>query len=740
VIIISRFPDPGTALESLTAADWSGFTPEHDLPPLREALTALEREHGVTDAHRYATAKIREYGALLRHADTHRAEMVANALSPCGRYLALGSAVGEEFDDGGVLQIWEVATGRCVNVIDGIPGGVGWEADRHMIQWSADASRIAVVHQKASVGIWDTFGEEPEGEPIAAENVSDSRPTFAFAPDGERLMMWGGWYRNSHRGRLVSLDFLLAGGDIDDVEPLVPDQSLPEEALTVLDGDSLCLDWSAWSPDGERVYGDNDEGWSCSIDVTARTVAWLKETHDPGGPPPAWSPDGRRLACLRDGHLTIGDALTGESVVEHVARPGAASLCWSLSGRLAVLAPTGATPGVSVFGSDGRHDHDLDLAIASTDPAYPALTWSPDGRRAACLTGEGLVEVWDLGERPQRRRVIEAVDADSVMWGAGDTLVITTAVDANEGIFPGLCFVDAESGEMTGAFQFLRQPPGPNPLELEGEDLGEEFELHPAFALDARTWAVAFEPGMAIAPPGREGDLDALLAWTVERRFAWPVRWGGLEIFPNAAAAAEAAPPPLDDLLEPFLDTAPPPAEPPAWPPPDTATFADLLRLAGEVVVRIRSLNPQGGHAPAIAREIAILHARQGDAEQARRFVDLCPGSLRPQVVPQIEKLLRAAERGHAAPVTPDPPTAQELAALAEAHEMFQRTPRGQRSGVNAELVRLAAQARHISAILDRLDQAPLETYLGLGSHDHHHLTLLALRIVATGSDQQIQR
>ncbi|MEU6721492.1 hypothetical protein ABZ897_59480 [Nonomuraea sp. NPDC046802] len=45
-----------------------------------------------------------------------------HVLSPCGRYLAVGSAVGEEFDDGGVLQIWEVATGRCVNVIDRIPG------------------------------------------------------------------------------------------------------------------------------------------------------------------------------------------------------------------------------------------------------------------------------------------------------------------------------------------------------------------------------------------------------------------------------------------------------------------------------------------------------------------------------------------------------------------------------------------------------------------------------------------
>ncbi|MEU6721506.1 hypothetical protein ABZ897_59550 [Nonomuraea sp. NPDC046802] len=131
------------------------------------------------------------------------------------------------------------------------------------------------------------------------------------------------------------------------------------------------------------------------------------------------------------------------------------------------------------------------------------------------------------------------------------------------------------------------------------------------------------------------------------------------------------------------------------------------------------------------------MHARRNEADRARRFVELCPDRLRTQVVPQIEKILRKAERPDAAP---EPPTPQEIAALAEAHERFLRTPRGQRSAANAQLVREAAQARHISAVLDLLKQAPLETYLGLGSYDRHHLTLCALRIVATGSDRQIQR
>jgi hypothetical protein len=39
----------------LTDADWTSFVPARDLPPLRARLTALERDQGLTPAHRLAT-------------------------------------------------------------------------------------------------------------------------------------------------------------------------------------------------------------------------------------------------------------------------------------------------------------------------------------------------------------------------------------------------------------------------------------------------------------------------------------------------------------------------------------------------------------------------------------------------------------------------------------------------------------------------------------------------------------
>jgi hypothetical protein len=60
------------ALAALRATDWPCYDPARDTVPLRDALAELERVHGVTEAHRFATARIRAAGASLHHPDVHR--------------------------------------------------------------------------------------------------------------------------------------------------------------------------------------------------------------------------------------------------------------------------------------------------------------------------------------------------------------------------------------------------------------------------------------------------------------------------------------------------------------------------------------------------------------------------------------------------------------------------------------------------------------------------------------------
>ncbi|MGO4422974.1 BRCT domain-containing protein, partial [Streptomyces sp. MCAF7] len=107
------FDDDGG--DGADGGDGSGREPE--LLALRARLLEVERERGVTEEHRAATREVRAMdGVRLRHPYGHRSEPLASALSPCGRYLATGSWADDDYDAGGTLQIWELTTGRCVNV------------------------------------------------------------------------------------------------------------------------------------------------------------------------------------------------------------------------------------------------------------------------------------------------------------------------------------------------------------------------------------------------------------------------------------------------------------------------------------------------------------------------------------------------------------------------------------------------------------------------------------------------
>jgi BRCA1 C Terminus (BRCT) domain len=166
--------------------DGSGRVP--DLSALRARLLEVERDQGITEEHRAATREVRAMdGVRLRHPYGHRTELDAFALSPCGRYLATGSWVGDDYDAGGTLQIWELAAGRCVNVLDRIDGGVGWPDHERTIQWSADGRRVGLAYSTNMVGVFDPFSPLTYGQPVAECSVTDGAsrpPAWVLAPDG----------------------------------------------------------------------------------------------------------------------------------------------------------------------------------------------------------------------------------------------------------------------------------------------------------------------------------------------------------------------------------------------------------------------------------------------------------------------------------------------------------------------------------------------------------------------------
>ncbi len=508
----------------------------------RERLAALERERGVTDEHRAATARLRELGARLRHPYVNAAATFKDyALSPCGRWLA--TARWDMRDDRGTLQIWEMGTGRSVNVIDEIEEGVGWPGYRETVQWSADGTRVAVAFSTNLVGAWEAFGERLD--PLGTADVTDGKDAaavFAFKPDGSGAYIS---MRGDHEvtGCVAALDQgkIFHPESEHGVEQLP--EPIPEEFARHLDDREWSFVRVRWSKDGTRLLGSDGRGWACSVDMPGGRMRWLVRADFPV----EFSPDDRRLASVTDGLLRVFDADTGEEVGEPV-RQAEGSLHWGMRGNtpvLAVVAEHGG--GVTVHDENGRPLHRLDIATTGNtgrgffEGEERPWAWAPSGTHGACLTGDGRVEVWSLDDTAARVGSFPVPEGSvAVLWGAGDVLAVLGERT--------LRFVRALTGEAMGDYTFGEDEDGEDdenepPVE-QGDLLHGVFEADP-FPLGGGRWGVlaspAAGPGEALVITDGENrdDLDAVLAWVVGRRFAWPVRWGDLDVVPDVEAAED---------------------------------------------------------------------------------------------------------------------------------------------------------------------------------------------------------
>ncbi|MFG2005044.1 hypothetical protein ACGFNU_38455 [Spirillospora sp. NPDC048911] len=619
--------DARAVYDLLDAADWSAFTPQRDVPPLRARLAELERDEGVTGAHRLATRRLIDTDeARLQHPYGHDTEIVAHALSPDGRHLATGSWVGDDYEAGGVLQIWEVATGRCVNTVRRIQGGIGWPGYAGTIQWSADSSRIAMAHSTNRVGVW-TFG----GERLATIDVSDgnSRPSqFALSPDGRSVYFHCGTNGDGGlQGCVVPLDrgaLWWLPNHVETDHPYLMARRLPaavqDDFAQRDDGDGewkvgQWIDDPQWSPDGSRLFGAN----AISVDAETREVVWYAP-----GKFARLSPDGSLVAAVTRRGLFLREASTGRIRCGPYALGKPVSLHWAPGravNRLAVLTPptgTAETGGVHVFDDDrlvfsAQVPHG---GWGSREGDHNAWAWAPGGERAAFLTITGTAEIWSFAD-PADPRLVQTVlagGADTVYWGADDTLVVLDDVVMQ--------FVKVETGEVIGDFYSLYVPPGPRPVE---GDLVEEFDGR-IFALGEDTWAMTLQPDAVIAPEGSEDELDALLAWGVGGRHAWPVRWGELRVLPDALTAAEVLGSEDGGLLREYREEleeadADEPAE---WPPPNTATVDDLFEAARDSLTGL-DRHGWGSHMADYLRAAARLRARNGEPEAAMTLIGDIP-------------------------------------------------------------------------------------------------------------------
>ncbi len=501
--------------KAIEALAWDEFDVDRDLPGLRELLYAHELAQGVTAAHRAATARLRPR-AQLRHGHGHDVEVSWVDLSPDGRFLATGSWVGDDYHRGGVLQIWDVRAGRCVNMLR-IGGGVGWPDHAGCIQWRPDGRRVGLAYDTNGVGSFDPFGKS--GEPDSCAYITDGwnrPPAWTWAPNSRDVYI-ACWGPELALGAIVPLigrrpepRWCASAGRVDAKDPDSEPRLEPLHDAT-------------WAHP-ERIIGSSG-GRIYAIDASSGKIAWEQAA----APPVSFSPDGEEFAMHPAG-IVYYSARTGLPTGKMPMHVGAESLLWSRDGaRLAAVVQPGnrwgAEPGIFIY-DRGDYRYSPDAPMPGEDETLH-VAWSPDGRKIA-VTVAGRLQIWELGEAATLRLDIAAPAGSGVSYGDGVLIAWSSF---------GLAFHRDSDGAVIGAFKPAVEASGESPI---GDELGSAWDFDPAFPLDAVRVAAALPEGVVIGPEDASAsveEVDRLIAWVIDRKWAWPWRWGEAKVWPDARAA-----------------------------------------------------------------------------------------------------------------------------------------------------------------------------------------------------------
>lgn len=602
------------------------LTSQDSLVPVRNQLLAAERALGISDLHKNAIRILQKMGARLVHAQGHLTEVVAFAIHPKGTHLATGSWVGEDYDRGGMIQIWDIEMGRCVNVLDPIEGGVGWPEYPKCLSWTHDGEKLGVAFNTNSVGIFDPFG--PSSEPIQYADVTDgwSRPpAFCLLPDGKTAFV-GCWRDAEVPGALVSFKSKASKRPSKrSANPAVKAMAkkIPEAMREKLkDGHLEPPKQLLASPDGSKVYCINSHGFAYAITLKTGELDYIAKI----GLPAAYSPDGRFLAHTLAG-LVIYDGRTGLPTTNLPMHMGMNALHWSkrdsvmrLAGVVSADNDFNADPGVHIY-DDGAYNYSIDVkprAPKWDDGDFEAFAWAPSGERAAVLDEEGRVHIVALGKKVVTERTLPMKEGlRGIWWAQGPSREVVILASRNS-----LVFVDANTGETIADHTFMRAPESQRPLDTGIADLADSMRPDPTFAVDDETWAAAFPEGLVIAPLDKQDKLHAHLAWSVARRHAWPARWGSLV---HVASAFDVATSPLQPAGVNWKKFKRPktPKKAAVFPPPNPTSVGPLY----DAVVQSMAELGRGWfeHVAENLRYACVYRARQGEIAEALAMADHIP-------------------------------------------------------------------------------------------------------------------
>ena len=569
---------------AIDAVDWKK-APSEVLDALNTALFERLADSGEDGVHHHAATVLHRAGlARLATNTPHRSELTCWGLSPDGVHFATGAWVGDDYEAGGSLAVWDVDSGACINTLH-VPGGAGWPDYGGCIEWSRDGRRLGLAFDTNGVGYIDPCGR-PDG--VASQTyVTDgwSRPPgWCWAPDGARVFVscWG--YRGSRLAGCIATPsahrvdpvYMAPFGDADAEPPFQPFQTM------------------RWT-EGDVVVGFNGHSEVYAIDAKTRTLIWSGQLKGAA----ALSPDGTRFLHGQES-LELLDTATGKARVVRLQDAAQAYFFSPDSTQVLAVGPGNSMRllRVDTLALVAEVPSQVDPKKHYRTPDLEKAAWSPNGERVACLTEAGQLEVWAMGPEPRKVSSVDAGGAAGVFFGVNDTVI---AVGRER-----LRFVHASDGRTIAEHGLFDFP---------GSDPAEGLLSFP----DGDQWGYVAD-GVVVA----QGDVSGLVHLSVARRHAWPLSWLGVERFENLPRAIAAKPKAFPKALQTVFGKKKKPARKKKLPFPlvDENSEQDLVDFAAKILTE--SSNTYAGK---YLCELAIHDVMGGRFETALSRVESIPAS-----------------------------------------------------------------------------------------------------------------
>ena len=358
------------------------------------------------------------------------------AYSPDAKYIVSGSY-------GGVLKLWDVATGREIRTFSGHSTPV------ITVAFSPDSKQIisGVYDQnlnEKTLKLWDVA----TGREIRTFSGHSSWVTSAaFSPDGRQIISGSGdrtiklWDAitgreirtfSGHSSSVFSVAFSPDGRQIvsgsSDKTVKLWDAATGREIRT-FSGHSEYVSSVAFSPDGRQIVsGSRDKTVKLWDAATGREIRTLSG-HSLQVNVVRFSPDGRQIVSGSiDDTLKLWDVATGREIITFAGRINSAdSVAFSPDGRQ-IISGSG---GVYFYDTgSGRIIRTIKHVISQN---VTFVGFSPDGRQIVSGSNDSTIRLWDTatgreirtfsGHSRQVQSVAFSPDGRQIISGSGDKTV-----------------------------------------------------------------------------------------------------------------------------------------------------------------------------------------------------------------------------------------------------------------------------------------------------------------------------